>query len=34
MLVSQLTQGWGARHTLTGKTIWCHQALPGAEPGY
>jgi serine phosphatase RsbU (regulator of sigma subunit)/anti-sigma regulatory factor (Ser/Thr protein kinase) len=28
MLVSQLTQGWGARHTLTGKTIWCHQALP------
>jgi anti-sigma regulatory factor (Ser/Thr protein kinase) len=29
-LVAQLTQGWGARHTLTGKTIWCHQSLPTA----
>jgi serine phosphatase RsbU (regulator of sigma subunit)/anti-sigma regulatory factor (Ser/Thr protein kinase) len=28
MLVSRLTQGWGARQTLTGKTIWCRQKLP------
>ncbi|MFF6880359.1 SpoIIE family protein phosphatase [Streptomyces sp. NPDC012474] len=29
LLVAQLTQGWGTRHTGNGKTIWCAQALPG-----
>jgi serine phosphatase RsbU (regulator of sigma subunit)/anti-sigma regulatory factor (Ser/Thr protein kinase) len=28
LLVAQLTQGWGARQTTTGKTIWAEQALP------
>ncbi|MET9680595.1 SpoIIE family protein phosphatase [Streptomyces coeruleorubidus] len=28
LLVAQLTQGWGTRHTTSGKTIWCTQALP------
>ncbi|MFJ4199652.1 SpoIIE family protein phosphatase [Streptomyces sviceus] len=28
LLVAQLTQGWGTRHTTYGKTIWCAQALP------
>jgi hypothetical protein len=28
LLVAQLTQGWGTRHTTNGKTIWCAQALP------
>ncbi|MFD5324876.1 SpoIIE family protein phosphatase [Streptomyces sp. NPDC127092] len=28
LLVAQLTQGWGTRHTTHGKTIWCAQALP------
>ncbi|MFD5462630.1 SpoIIE family protein phosphatase [Kitasatospora sp. NPDC127059] len=27
MLVAQLTQGWGTRHTTSGKTIWCAQTL-------
>ncbi|MER6303961.1 SpoIIE family protein phosphatase [Kitasatospora sp. NPDC001539] len=27
MLVAQLTQGWGTRHTTNGKTIWCAQNL-------
>ncbi|WP_030599404.1 SpoIIE family protein phosphatase [Streptomyces fulvoviolaceus] len=27
LLVAQLTQGWGTRQTLTGKTIWAEQAL-------
>ncbi|AUY54739.1 hypothetical protein EH183_37020 [Streptomyces sp. CB01881] len=27
MLVAQLTQGWGTRHTTNGKTIWCAQTL-------
>jgi hypothetical protein len=27
MLVAQLTQGWGTRHTANGKTIWCAQTL-------
>ncbi len=31
LLVAQLTQGWGTRHTTNGKTIWCAQTLP--EPG-
>ncbi|MDX3797732.1 SpoIIE family protein phosphatase [Streptomyces sp. AK04-3B] len=31
LLVAQLTQGWGTRHTDNGKTIWCAQPLP--EPG-
>ncbi|MGW5927021.1 SpoIIE family protein phosphatase [Streptomyces anulatus] len=30
LLVAQLTQGWGTRHTTDGKTIWCAQDL--AEP--
>ena len=30
LLVAQLTQGWGTRHTTYGKTIWCAQTL--AEP--
>ncbi len=29
LLVAQLTQRWGTRHTATGKTIWAVQALPG-----
>ncbi|MFE4306375.1 SpoIIE family protein phosphatase [Streptomyces sp. NPDC056891] len=28
LLVAQLTQGWGSRHTTDGKTIWCAQTLP------
>ncbi|MFJ4979266.1 SpoIIE family protein phosphatase [Streptomyces coeruleorubidus] len=28
LLVAQLTQGWGTRHTTSGKTIWCTQTLP------
>ncbi|CAM5356279.1 hypothetical protein SVIOM74S_01189 [Streptomyces violarus] len=28
LLVAQLTQGWGTRHTTSGKTIWCAQTLP------
>ncbi|MFC9701344.1 SpoIIE family protein phosphatase [Streptomyces sp. NPDC056943] len=28
LLVAQLTQGWGTRHTADGKTIWCAQTLP------
>ncbi|MEE1788682.1 SpoIIE family protein phosphatase [Streptomyces sp. SP17BM10] len=27
MLVAQLTQGWGTRHTTNGKTIWCAQTI-------
>lgn len=27
LLVAQLTQGWGTRHTPHGKTIWCAQSL-------
>ncbi|MER5208324.1 SpoIIE family protein phosphatase [Streptomyces sp. NPDC002825] len=33
LLVAQLTQGWGTRHTTYGKTIWCRQALPHGVPG-
>ncbi|MGP3970595.1 SpoIIE family protein phosphatase [Streptomyces sp. 6N223] len=29
LLVAQLTEGWGTRHTPHGKTIWCAQTLPG-----
>ncbi|PYC88377.1 PAS sensor protein [Streptomyces tateyamensis] len=29
MLVAQLTQRWGTRHSAGGKTIWCAQALGG-----
>ncbi len=32
LLVAQLTQGWGTRHTTDGKTIWCAQALPRPGP--
>jgi CHASE3 domain sensor protein len=28
LLVAQLTQRWGTRHSPTGKTIWCEQTLP------
>lgn len=28
MLVAQLTERWGTRHTGTGKTIWAEQPLP------
>ncbi|MFE4551832.1 ATP-binding protein [Streptomyces sp. NPDC056785] len=28
LLVAQLTQRWGTRHTLRGKTIWAEQELP------
>ncbi|MDN3295811.1 SpoIIE family protein phosphatase [Streptomyces ficellus] len=31
LLVAQLTQRWGSRHTRTGKTIWAEQALPQGE---
>ncbi|MFD7453819.1 SpoIIE family protein phosphatase [Kitasatospora sp. NPDC059827] len=27
MLVAQLTQGWGTRHSTSGKTIWCAQTI-------
>lgn len=29
MLVSQLAERWGTRHTSTGKVIWAQQPLPG-----
>ncbi|NUO40445.1 MAG: SpoIIE family protein phosphatase, partial [Streptomyces sp.] len=33
LLVAQLTQGWGTRHSTQGKTIWCAQSLtPTASP--
>ncbi|WP_306972956.1 SpoIIE family protein phosphatase [Streptomyces canus] len=32
LLVAQLTQGWGTRHTTEGKTIWCAQTLPEPWP--
>jgi anti-sigma regulatory factor (Ser/Thr protein kinase) len=32
LLVAQLTQGWGTRHTTNVKTIWCAQTLPETEP--
>ncbi|MDQ1010791.1 serine phosphatase RsbU (regulator of sigma subunit)/CHASE3 domain sensor protein/anti-sigma regulatory factor (Ser/Thr protein kinase) [Streptomyces sp. V4I23] len=32
LLVAQLTQRWGTRYTTAGKTIWCEQTLPAAEP--
>jgi serine phosphatase RsbU (regulator of sigma subunit)/anti-sigma regulatory factor (Ser/Thr protein kinase) len=28
MIVAQLTERWGSRHTATGKTIWAEQPLP------
>jgi hypothetical protein len=30
LLVAQLSQNWGTRHTTSGKTIWCEQKLPTA----
>ncbi|MET9857470.1 SpoIIE family protein phosphatase [Streptomyces sp. NPDC006450] len=30
LLVAQLTQRWGTRHTLSGKTIWAEQSLVGS----
>ncbi|MDQ0753245.1 PAS domain-containing protein/anti-sigma regulatory factor (Ser/Thr protein kinase) [Streptomyces africanus] len=32
LLVAQLTQGWGTRHTTDGKTIWCAQTLGEPQP--
>ncbi|MEU0248581.1 SpoIIE family protein phosphatase [Streptomyces sp. NPDC006235] len=32
LLVAQLTQGWGTRHTTYGKTIWCAQSLSEPQP--
>jgi PAS domain S-box-containing protein len=29
LLVAQLAERWGTRHTRTGKTIWAQQPLPG-----
>ena len=31
LLVAQLTQRWGTRHTPEGKTIWAELSLPGEE---
>ncbi|MFG2309171.1 SpoIIE family protein phosphatase [Streptomyces sp. NPDC048566] len=31
LLVAQLTQRWGSRHTPEGKTIWAELSLPGEE---
>jgi hypothetical protein len=31
LLVAQLTQGWGTRHTPHCKTIWCAQPLPSPD---
>jgi hypothetical protein len=31
-LRAQLTQGWGTRQTIHGKTIWCAQTLTEPEP--
>ncbi|MEU6229325.1 SpoIIE family protein phosphatase [Streptomyces sp. NPDC047042] len=33
LLVAQLTQGWGTRHTSQGKTIWCAQSLANDVTG-
>jgi PAS domain S-box-containing protein len=32
LIVSQLTERWGTRHTRTGKTIWAQQPLPPGLP--
>jgi anti-sigma regulatory factor (Ser/Thr protein kinase) len=29
LLVAQLTDHWGTRHTTRGKTVWAEQSLPG-----
>ncbi|MFI9761415.1 SpoIIE family protein phosphatase [Streptomyces sp. NPDC051963] len=31
LLVSQLTQGWGTRQTVSGKTIWAEQLIPTGQ---
>ncbi|MBO8191713.1 sodium/proline symporter PutP [Streptomyces oryzae] len=33
LLVAQLAQRWGTRHTATGKVIWTEQVLPGPAVG-
>lgn len=33
LLVAQLTERWGARHTRDGKTVWTELLLPVAAPG-
>ena len=32
LIVAQLTERWGTRHTSTGKTIWTEQPLPTSAP--
>ncbi|MBI0298849.1 SpoIIE family protein phosphatase [Streptomyces sp. PRKS01-29] len=32
LLVAQLTDKWGTRHTSGGKTIWCEQRVPAQPP--
>ncbi len=32
LLVTQLAESWGTRHTRSGKTIWAQQSLPEHEP--
>jgi hypothetical protein len=32
LIVAQLTERWGSRHTGTGKTIWAEQPLPVPSP--
>jgi anti-sigma regulatory factor (Ser/Thr protein kinase) len=34
LLVAQLTQRWGTRHSTAGKTIWYEQTLPATEQGH
>jgi anti-sigma regulatory factor (Ser/Thr protein kinase) len=31
MIVAQLTERWGSRHTGAGKTIWAEQPLPASQ---
>lgn len=33
LLVAQLTDRWGTRHTREGKVIWAEQPLPAGRPG-
>jgi anti-sigma regulatory factor (Ser/Thr protein kinase) len=32
LLVTELAESWGTRHTRSGKTIWAQQPLPVSEP--
>jgi hypothetical protein len=33
LLVAQVAERWGSRHTSLGKTIWAEQSLPDEDPG-